>query len=402
MSKLEKLRKMVAGETAAQTAAAQKNGDPNVERFAKIAEAVNNAVNDGYAPGERLARVSRAWVLSDRNTNRMMDHLKAWGNEDLVGGVEDHLTRSVQIGGAIDGVSLTVPEEYASEIIPLLRPYSVLAEIGPREIPLSRGGTIHFPRIAVGASAYWRPPQADSRKAGPGKVGRLTLQEKALTCIVPVPNRLMESASPLADQFFLQDMLASMGVQLDKAHLIETGDEFTPLGSFKYPTDANDPGAVNLLSVGAFTWDLPVKLLEKHMTANGTMVKPVFVFNPTLWRLLMTACVGSNSSMPVWLMEIASKGTILGIPFHYSNHIPTSTSGSKPTSIQLADYNEYLMAVTTNFKVSRFEEATYYDANGNMQSAVANNETVLRTIWAGDMGWRQTKSVTQSRDVNTV
>lgn len=406
---IEGFRTALKDVMAEHKAAAAQREDPNEERFARIVEAWTDAQKKGYEPGHRAARLIRAYLHGGNSVNGAMDVLKNWGSEDIVSDLEaccekataedqKDLARSLTFNGP-DGAALLVPEAYANELIPLLRPYSVLAKVVMRQIDL-KYGTMHFNRISSASVSYWRPPQADNKKAGTPKFGRLSLQEKALTCIAVVPNRLLEVPGNRADEYVLMDILAGIGTNLDYAHFVGKGDEWEPLGYYNYPLTGD--GAINDLDInGAFAWDLPIKVIEKHINSDGTMVAPVFTGSPTMWRLLMTATTGSAGFL-AWLHELSTNKSILGIPFHYSRYIPVDSAGSKPTTLGLLDYMEFLFGVASNLRVSRSTEATVYDSAGNAYHLWPNNDTGIRAIWSGDMGLRQTKCCTVARRVNTV
>jgi len=372
---------------------ARRAEDPNAERWAKVIEAVERGTQKGYEPGQRGARLVRAYLASGEKINGTMDLLRQWGSEDI----RNDLERSLQLSRP-DGVGLLIPEEYSDEFIPMLRPYSTIAAIMPREVTM-KYGTLNFARVSTGTLAYWRPPQANIKQASAPVAGRLTLQEKALTMLVPFPNRLLESNSAVADQFILQDMLAGGGQKLDEGFVKGTGDEYEPLGLVNYGTTGRQP--FNSMAGGAFSWDLPIKMIEAHRNGDGSMVRPFFLMNWTLWRLLMTATTGSAGFLG-WTQELATRNSILGVPVFPTRHIATAATSNNPTTLILGDAQEYLLGIAGGgFRVARSQEAAYYDANQTLVGAFPNNETVVRAIWSGDMGVRQHKSFTINTGVQT-
>jgi hypothetical protein len=47
-----------------------------------------------------------------------------------------------------------------------------------------------------------------------------------------------------------------------------------------------------------------------------------------------------------------------------------------------------LIGETDQYEINFSKEATYKDANGNLQSAYSNNQSVLRLVTANDIGFR--------------
>lgn len=372
------------------------------EKMARIERALAKSQSQGYVPGQKFARATRCFLAAGDNISKAFDLMRGMGSADIVTEMEKEAeSRSITVNGP-SGIGLVLPESYSSEMIPLLRPYSVLAKRITRTIPLP-GGVLHFPRLAAGAMTFWRPPQADIKKSSTAQVGRLTLQEKALTGMSVFPNRLLGISGLAADMWILEDLLAGIGVGLDRAFIKGSGDEFEPLGLLNYPRGSEaekvNTYAGGALSSGNLDWTLPVKIMEQHISNNGTLVRPGWIFHPTLWRLLMTAVTGTAGFL-AWKDEMARE-KLLGIDFDYSVNVTVASTSNNPTSCILLDYMEYLQALSNAIQVARSTEATIYDINGNAYHIFPNNETAVRTIWAGDMGLRQTKSCTVATGIQT-
>ena len=93
--------------------------------------------------------------------------------------------------------------------------------------------------------------------------------------------------------------------------------------------------------------------------------------------------------------------TLLGIPFHHSIYVPVASTSNNPTSFILGDYMEYLLGVASNMRISRSTEATVYDSAGAAYHLYPNNDTAIKAIWSGDMGWRQTTCCTVGTGIQT-
>lgn len=375
--------------------------NPNEERFnsaaaevgAKIDSSYRSALRDGYEPGQRMSRVVRAFATAKGNISAAHDALRKWGDTKISKQVERAMElETPQFGGFL------VPEEYGTEMIELLRPASNLAKVQPRRVPLN--GILHLPRVKVGTAAYWRPPTGSSVKASRPEVGRVTLMEKALTCIVAIPERMVQVASVDVDAFVRDEIVTNMGVQLDQAHYNGKGDEYEPPGIFNMP--ASGEGGCNDINVGALpTWTLPLIFRREHLKANGTLLRPAWSFNPDLEFLLMTLTPNAGTN-PVWLPSMADRQQLMGYPEYPTSVITTSTASHNPTSMALVDYANYLLGGGSNgYEVATSNDAGYYDENGNVSLAFSNNERVVRVIWRGDMAARQPKAVTRSTNIWT-
>jgi len=372
------------------------------ERMGRIENALKRSNEQGYLPGQKFARATRAFLGAGDNIGKAFDLLRSWGSADIVSEMEaEASSRALTVNGPA-GIGLVLPEAYSNEMIPLLRPYSVLARRVTRTVSLALG-TLHFPRIASGAMTYWRPPQADLKKSSTASIGRLTLQEKAMVGMSVVPTRILQAPGINADMWILEDLIAAIGTGLDKAFIKGTGDEFEPLGllNYKRGSEAEKVNAFSggALSSGALDWTLPIKMMEEHIKANGTLVKPGWIFHPTLWRLLMTATTGTAGFL-AWKDEMA-QGKILGIDFDYSVNVTVEGTSNNPTYMVLLDYMEFLQALAQSIQIARSTEATIYDTNGTAYHLFPNNDTAIRTIWSGDFGLRQTKSCTVGSGIQT-
>lgn len=372
------------------------------ERMARIETSLQRSQKQGYLPGQKFARATRAFLAAGDEVNKAFDLLRKWGSADIVTEMENEAAnRALTVNGP-SGIGLMLPEAYSSEMIPLLRPYSVLARRVTRSVSLGNG-TLHFPRIASGAMTYWRPPQADVKRSSTATIGRLTLTEKAMVGMSVVPNRVLQVPGINADMWILEDLIAAIGAGLDKAFINGSGDEFEPLGLLKYGR-GNNADQVNSFSGGALSsgvldWTVPVKMMETHISKNGTLVRPGWIFHPTLWRLLMTSTTGTAGFL-AWKDEMA-QGKILGIDFDYSVNVTVEATSNNPTYCILLDYMEFLQALGQQIQIARSTEATIFDSSGAAYHLFPNNETAIRTIWAGDFGLRQTKSCTVGSGIQT-
>lgn len=369
----------------------------NVRRYRYANEALEKAEKDGFEPGVRIAQVGRALVARSGNVGQAMDLIKTWSGPDMV----KDLTRAMDANSSDSG-AVVVPAAWSNELIPLLRPFSILASASPRKVPIPAGGKVNMPRVAGGAVTSWgQTGRVRIKKASTQTLGHLELSQRPLQCLVAVSTDLLQMANIAVDQLIRDDILMGMGTELDRVHLYGSGDNNEPIGLLLKKSSGNAfVSGINWFTGGgaAPTWKTPVKIFAEHAKANGTLIRPHYVMGPTLFQLLCTA--ESTNGYPVLYNEM-SQGRLFRFDYLMSSQIADKGTSNNPTDFGLFDYAEYLWGEFESFAVAKSTEAGYFDQDGNVALPFPNNDTVIRVTWKGDLKPRQLASFTASDNIFT-
>lgn len=326
-------------------------------------------------PGAGVARIAMAIAASKGN---LTDAAKFAETE-----IGDHevamaITTSQSSGGAL------IPQNLHSEVIELLRARSVVRKLGARKMPLPNGN-LSMPRMAGGATAYYTGENEDI-KSSVSKFGDIKLSAKKLTALVPISNQLIGYAGFDIEQLVLEDILATISVREDKAFLRDDGSDNTPKGlrSTAYDNQRTvewTGPAADLNAIDTYLDSLILKLME----SNSLMIKCGWAISPRTYMKLFGLRDGNGNKV----YPEMSHGLLKGYPIEHTTTIPSNLGdGANESEIYFADFNDVVIGENSDMKVDFSNEATYYDTNGELVSAFARDQSLIRVITQHDIGFR--------------
>lgn len=326
-------------------------------------------------PGAGVARIAMAIAAAKGNLNEAALFAK---NEIGDLGVAMAITTSQSSGGAL------IPQNLHDEVIELLKARSVVRKLGARSIPLPNGN-LNMPRMAGGATAYYSGENEDI-KSSVSKFDDAKLSAKKLTALVPIPNNLIGFAGFNVEQLVLQDILAAISVREDKAFLRDDGSNNTPKGLRSTAYDNKRTvewtgSAVDLNAIDTYLDSLILKLME----SNSLMIKCGWAISPRTYMKLFGLRDGNGNKV----YPEMSKGLLKGYPIEHTTTIPSNLgAGGNESEIYFADFNDIVIGENSDMKVDFSNEATYYDTNGELVSAFARDQSLIRVITQHDIGFR--------------
>ncbi|MCL1485198.1 phage major capsid protein (plasmid) [Marinobacter sp. M3C] len=280
-------------------------------------------------------------------------------------------------GGAI------VPTNIADEVVELLRAKTVVRRLGAQVMPLPNGN-LSLPRISGGATSGYVGEGADVL-ATESAFDDVQLSAKTQITLVPMSNQLVGRAGYSVEQMVLNDMLNAKSVREDKAFLRDDGTSNTPTGFKKTAETASRTvawsGTANLATIDAFLDALILML----MNANSMMVRPGWALSPTSYMKLFGLRDGNGNKVYPEMNE----GVLKGYPFASTTTIPNNIgAGANESEIYFADWNDVVIGESESMSVDFSREATYKDAAGNLVSAFARNQSLIRLVAEHDVGFR--------------
>ena len=280
-------------------------------------------------------------------------------------------------GGAL------VPANIAEEVIELLRAKTVVRRLGAQIMPLPNGN-LSLPRMSGGATSGYVGEGADVL-ATESAFDDVQLSAKTQITLVPMSNQLVGRAGYSVEQMVLNDMLNAKAVREDKAFLRDDGTSNTPTGFKKTAENASRTvawsGTANLATIDAFLDGLILTL----MNSNSMMVRPGWALSPTSYMKLF----GLRDSNGNKVYPEMSEGVLKGYPFASTTTIPNNLgTGTNESEIYFADWNDVVIGESESMSVDFSREATYKDAAGNLVSAFARNQSLIRLVAEHDVGFR--------------
>ncbi len=319
---------------------------------------------------------------------------------------ENHpVTRALTVKTLVAGVGpnggFVVPPDYVRELIELLRAQCVVRASGPRTMPMPNG-TLTMPKQTQAASASYVgevTPIPVSQEA----FGQITASYKTLAAMVPVSNDLMRYSDPAMDAFVRDDLVQVMARAEDLAFIRSDGTQGTPKGMRTFC----QPGNV-VTSSPAFGYQSAAQELgaaiNKLETGNVQMVNPVWLMNPRAKNYLLN--VQNQVGAFVFREEMNGSKTINGVPFRTTTQIPANlafTSGgivyTDGTEIYLVEMTQALLLDSETLELSAATEASYVDANGQLQNAYQQRQTLIRAVSQHDFQMRHDEAVVMITNV---
>lgn len=343
---------------------------------------------------------------------------------------ENHpITRALMTSSGSAG-GFIVPPEYNNELIELLRPKAVVRDAGPRVLPMPRG-TMQLPGQSSQAQASYSG-EGKTAPASQPKFDRKVASYKKLTAKVPISNDMMRYADPTIDAVVRDDLVQVLALAQDKAFLLSDGTNETPRG---YLSFANGWVGAHKGTPGIFsTTEKSVMAVNgADVTADPTTSGGNFITAATaadsaaLLTAVSNALVGADDRLDTalvsdlkrtWFMtprtanflfslrnelglyvyrDEMTKGTLNGHPFKKTTQIGNNwwdADGNKDCSfIFLAEMTETMILDSMSLELAVSREATYTDANGNLQSTFENDETLIRAITEHDFQMRHDQAV---------
>ncbi|EAW9499868.1 phage major capsid protein [Salmonella enterica] len=286
-------------------------------------------------------------------------------------------------GGAL------VPQNMRNEVIELLRDRTIVRRLGARSIPLPNGN-LSIPRLAGGSTAGYVGEGRDVKASG-ASFDDVKLSAKTLICMVPVSNQLIGRAGFAVEQLILSDIISGIATREDKAFLRDDGTNDTPKGMKKVAEENSRTlewagTDYSLIAIDAYLNDMMLKVMDgnSNMLSSGWGMS-----NRSYMKLLGLRDGNGNKAYP----EMA-QGMLKGYPVLYTSAIPVNLgTGGKESEIFFADFSDVLIGEDGKMIVDFSREAAYIDADGQMVSAFARNQSLVRVQMDHDIGFRHVEGL---------
>jgi HK97 family phage major capsid protein len=284
-----------------------------------------------------------------------------------------------------------VPLPVLGELIDLQRNLEAMAAAGSREIALPPNGRIQFPKLTGGSTAYWVGEASPITESTPA-TGNLDLQAKKLGVLVKLNNELLRFASPSAEGLIRFDMARAAALKADQAMLEGTGGTqikglitYSGIGTHTASTVGANGDTFQPQDVAAMEAALP----------DAVDAPSAWVMRKAMYAALMNRradAVAADDGKGAFLFRNAPMTStnppaeLAGTRVVRSSQVAANRvkgSGTNLTYIVLGAFPDWIVA---RMGVMEFL------ASGHGDTALANDQTVLRGIQHIDAGPRHPAS----------
>lgn len=281
----------------------------------------------------------------------------------------------------IDGGAM-VPPQFVEEVIEFLRAKVVIRALGARVVPMPRG-TLTFPYASTGIVASNTIENTASATSQP-TFGTFQLTAKKIRAVTPISNDLLNDASPAADQFVQQDLVASLRVLEDFNYLrgSGTGGQMRGLRNLAQNNllASNASSAAGGSTTTEIIHDL-VSVLSSIEQNNITIENGGWVLAPRVKLALMSLRDGIGN---FYFKEEMLQGHLWGYNFGSTTAQPINldtTAGllsGKESEILFADFDRIIIGDTQELSVEPYRGGAYYDSTtSQIVSGISNDQTVV-------------------------
>jgi HK97 family phage major capsid protein len=283
-----------------------------------------------------------------------------------------------------------IPTPMLGELIDLQRNLEAMSTAGAREIALPPNGRVQFPKLTNASTAYWVGEGNPITESQPG-TGNLDLQAKKLGVLVTLNNELLRFASPSAEGLIRYDMARAAALKADQAMLEGTG---------------------GLQIKGLTTYAGIVSHSASSAGANGDMVQPQDVAameaklpdavdTPSAWLMrkamyagLMNrradAVTANDSKGPFLFRSSPAAGSSLPMELAGTRVVRSSQMSANRVKGSASNLSYILLGAFADWIVARMGVMEFL-ASGHGDTAMQNDQTILRGIQHIDAGPRLTK-----------
>lgn len=282
-----------------------------------------------------------------------------------------------------------IPTSFSAEVIELLRPKSVVRNLGAVSLPL-QNGNLTIPRIKGGAVVGYIGSDEDMPTTGM-QFDDLKLSSKKLAALVPISNDLLSYAgvNPNVDRMVVNDLTSSIAIAEDLSFIRGAGTGNLPKGLRFWAPAFNVFAAPAEVTLAAVELALSALILRLE-NANSNMIAPGFVMAPRTKRWLSALRDGNGNKAYPELDQNMLKGFAVGS----TTQVPINLGADGDESeIHFADFADCFIGEDDAMVIDFSKEASYKDSSGQMVSAFQRDQTLVRVIAKHDFGPRHVESV---------
>jgi len=306
-------------------------------------------------------------------------------------GRRHEITKTLQAGSTPG--SVLVPEDFANEVIELLRDQTVVRQLALRTIGLPQG-QLTLPRQNSSATAQFIGENTAINATDMG-FDSIQLSAKKLMSVTSLTSELLQDNVYGAEAMARDDLVQTMAQKEDEQLLRGTGSAIAPT-SIKEIADggsrvrnADDlSGAANQAAkVGLVRADLG--FLEQKLMEDNIPGDCVWIMSPRSYIFLRDMLDGNgNKAFPEM-----NGGSLNGYRFYISNKIPNNLgAGTNESEIYMLAPGQFLFGDSMGIELKSTDTGSY-QIGGNLVSTFATDSIAIRAISRFDFNARHDEAV---------
>lgn len=379
----EAVESALAAREAAKTKEEKAEADAELDFANRVYAANREAEELGLKPLERFGMQVLALSKESDPAKALRVIHDEYKAPQVARAIEAEMKRAGELQNPGSGGFL-VPGQHMTEIVPLLRPLATIFRLGARQVPLVEGKAF-MPYVKEGTTVGWFR-EGQQIAESDFKLGQLELTAKHLGAVYFV-SRFMQAAGARGQSIFQiagQDMLLAIAQELSRAAKYGTNSSNQPCGMFVDPCFSQ----ANKIDLNALpNYDSLPTMVTEFMKQDPPMSGVKWLFGPDAYREMLKAV--SITGQPLFRDELAA-GTLFGYEYEIDNQIRAAAGQYKLTDIALAEWPEFM--ISEFISVSLEVDNSY---------KFLHHQTAIKSITSLDMGMRQPKAFTLSKNLRT-
>lgn len=291
-----------------------------------------------------------------------------------------------------------VPREVSQDLIEMFEAAMVLSQAGITTLSGLTGAPFDIPKQTGGATAYWVGENEDITESNL-TVGTMSLNPKAIGCLVKTSNRLLRLANPSVETMIKRDMALRLALKAELAGLRGTGSSTQPLGV------ANTPG-INTVVIGTdggnVTFDTLIDLEYAVEEQNALFGNLAYIWHPSIRRNLQKLKVAqfTGDTGGEYVVQPVSRAQLrewIGYDYYATTQLPTTLSKGSTltglTEIYFGNWQELIFANWGGIEIA---------ASAETYTAFQKNQTWIRIMQDVDFACRHAASFALCSDAKKV
>ena len=346
-------------------------------------------------PAGSILKMAMAQILQREGRS---DAFNAAGFTDAEAALVQQATRkALDTATSSGGGGYTVPNEWTSSFIEMLRPNLTVVQAGATLLEKLNGSPVQIPKQLTSSAVNWVGQNATIPSADTG-LGQVLMTPKTMAIRSQYSNLLGLLSNPNMEQIVRRDFTKVCALELDRVALRGLGVSGQPLG-------LNGVTGIGTYAIGVNGGDLTrqdvLKLAGVVEDQNALGSKLAFVMHPKIKRVLKNERIAQFSGQTVGAYTVyplsdAALADALGYPIYTTTQIPVNlTKGSSTdcSEVYFGNFEELLIGVWGSLEIL----ATNIGGNAWAQNAIE-----IRLIFNCDVQVRHAQSFALCSDARIV
>ena len=354
--------------------------------------------NKAWLPGDdkpdqgiRFAQLARAHAVGAKgNTDSIAWAKAAYGESHPVTlYLQKTLTQGTDTAGGF-----TVPEDWGSDFIELLRNFTVVRRVNPMS-PGMPNGNLTLPGLTSGASSGYIG-EAAAIQGSDAVFREVKLAAKKIASVTAMSNELLQYNAYGADMIVRDDLVDGMAVAEDSQMLRGTASASAPTSFLEIATNASNvisaPAGSTIADIEGTLANLELVLMNNNVSTVGA----TWITSPRTYQTILNTRDGNGNRAFPEMVNWSSDNTaqLRGKPLLVSNQVPINLgAGTNESEIYLVQGRHVLLGDTRRMQMMTTQHGNVTYNGTDFISTFSNDLTAFRLISEHDLNVRHVACV---------